>query len=276
MTTGTLQQLVYLQHRRLEGRAVIVGAEHVSFSALETLAHAGASAAAMVTDHAHHQTFAAFRAGARLRFGTSLLTRTALSGIHGRKSVEGVTVRDLDTGAESRLECQLVVFSADWIPDHELAVLANIELDPGTRGPRVDFGARTTRPGVFAAGNLVHAAEQADRAALSGIRAAAQVYHYLAGEAWPTRTRLDCDSPLRWVSPNVITSASGAGLLLRSERELIDARLAASQDGRRLWTGRVRRIMPGRSVRIRSDWTAEVEVGGGPVTLRVLSSRARR
>src|SRR5207244_1234826 len=34
MTTGTLQQRVYLHGERIEGRALIVGAEHVSYSAL--------------------------------------------------------------------------------------------------------------------------------------------------------------------------------------------------------------------------------------------------
>jgi flavin-dependent dehydrogenase len=42
MTTGTLQQLVYLKGRPVGERALIVGAEHVSFSALVTLGHAGA------------------------------------------------------------------------------------------------------------------------------------------------------------------------------------------------------------------------------------------
>ena len=51
MTTGTLQQLVYLKRRPVGERALIVGAEHVSFSALVTLGHAGASAVGM-TDRA--------------------------------------------------------------------------------------------------------------------------------------------------------------------------------------------------------------------------------
>src|SRR5262249_59961224 len=42
MTTGELQQRVYLGGERLPGRALIVGAEHVSFSAVVTLAPAGA------------------------------------------------------------------------------------------------------------------------------------------------------------------------------------------------------------------------------------------
>ncbi len=50
LTTGALQQLVYLLGERSGRRAVVVGAEHVSFSALLTLAHGGARAVAMVTE----------------------------------------------------------------------------------------------------------------------------------------------------------------------------------------------------------------------------------
>ena len=45
MTTATLQQLVHLRGQKVGRRAVIVGAEHVSFSAVATLAHGGASVA---------------------------------------------------------------------------------------------------------------------------------------------------------------------------------------------------------------------------------------
>ncbi len=50
MTTATLQQLVHLRGRKVGRRAVIVGAEHVSFSAVATLAHGGASVAGLVTE----------------------------------------------------------------------------------------------------------------------------------------------------------------------------------------------------------------------------------
>src|SRR5262249_44405993 len=68
MTTSTLQQLVHLRGQKVGRRAVIVGAEHVSFSAVATLAHGGASAAGLVTDLPRHQSLAAFRAGAAIRY----------------------------------------------------------------------------------------------------------------------------------------------------------------------------------------------------------------
>ena len=53
------------------------------------------------------------------------------------------------------------MFTGDWIPDHELARRAGLAMDPGTRGPVIDTTLETSAAGVFAAGNLVHAAEPA-------------------------------------------------------------------------------------------------------------------
>jgi len=273
LTTGALQQLVYRHGASPGRRAVVVGAEHVSFSALLTLSHGGARAVAMVTEHPRHQTVAAFRAGARLRFRTLLLTRTALTRILGRARVEEVELTDLDTGEARRITCDLVVFTADWIPDHELAVLAGAALDPGTRGPAVDAAFHTTRPGLFAAGNVLHGAETADIAALSGRAAAESVVRFLDGDPWPGfRVSIECEEPLHWIAPNSIV-APGSGVSspfrLRALEIVRSRELEISQDGRMLWHGRVKRLMPGRSARLPGGWTALVDAGGGRVVVRV-------
>ena len=81
MTTGMLQQLVYLQGRPPGRRALVVGAEHVSFSAIVTLAHGGARTIALTTEMARHQSLAAFRLGARLRYRVPVWTRIGVSAI---------------------------------------------------------------------------------------------------------------------------------------------------------------------------------------------------
>src|SRR5215204_3991343 len=154
MTTAMLQQLVYLQGRSPGSRALVVGAEHVSFSAIATLAHGGARTIALTTELPRHQSLAAFRLGALARYRVPVWTRSRVSAIRGRERVDEVELTDLDGGAVRTVACDTVVFSADWIPDHELAVLAGLELDRGTRGPVVDAELRTSRPGVFAAGNV--------------------------------------------------------------------------------------------------------------------------
>ena len=89
MTTSTLQQLVHLHGQRVGRRAVVVGAEHVSFSAVATLAHGGASAVALVTELPRHQSLAVFRLGAAIRYRAPVWTRTALTAIHGDRPGRG-------------------------------------------------------------------------------------------------------------------------------------------------------------------------------------------
>jgi hypothetical protein len=236
----------------------------------------------MITEHRHHQTLAAFRAGAALRFGTPLLTRSRLTAIHGRHGVEAVEVTHLDTGETHELPCDLVVFTDDWIPDHELAVLAGASLDPGTRGPSVDPALHTTRPGLFAAGNLLHGAETADVAALSGRHVAVGVLRYLEGRPWPgVRVPIRCQAPLHWIAPNAVadpspTAVPGRGFLLRAHERLTTPLVELVQDGRTLWRGRLPRLMPGRSARLPTTWTLGVDVGGGPVEVRVVAARRQR
>jgi thioredoxin reductase len=274
MTTSTLQQLVYLHGWKVGHRAVIVGAEHVSFSAVATLAHGGASVAAMVTELPKHQSLAAFRTGAALRYRAPVWPRTALTAIRGGERVEAVELTDLDSGRSRDLECDLVVFTADWIPDHELAVMAGCELHPGTRGPLIDPGLRTTRPGVFASGNLLHPAETADICALDGRHVAASVAAYLRGSReWPAQLRLAARDPLAWVEPNLLLGGAHNPprdrFLLRSREFLRRPRIRVRQEGRLLWSGRLRRLVPGRSAHIPTGWTGRVDPDGGSVTVSV-------
>jgi thioredoxin reductase len=274
MTTGMLQQLVALPGRRVGTRAVIVGAEHVSYSALLTLAHAGVAVAGMVTALPRQQSIALAHMGAALRYRVPLWTRTTVGSIRGRLRVEAVELRHLDSGQTRSVACDTVVFTGDWIPDHELAVMAGLALDPGTRGPRIDTGLRTARAGVFAAGNLLHGAEPADVAALSGRHAAASIAHRLAEpDAWPVpHVRLSCSAPLLWISPNAVSPARDdpprGRFALRSTEFLRRPTIEIRQDGRPLWSGRVSRLGPGRSASLPCDWIPAVDLGGGPVDVR--------
>jgi len=274
MTTATLQQLVHLRGEKVGRRAVIVGAEHVSFSAVATLAHGGASVAGLVTELPRHQSLRSFRAGAAVRYRAPVWTRTKVSAIHGGERVESVELTELDSGRTRTVDCDLVVFTADWIPDHELAVMAGCELDRGTLGPLVDPALRTTRRGVFAAGNLLHPAETADVCALDGHHAAPALAAYLRGPGeWPSQLRVAWRSPLAWVAPNLLLATGHPPprnrFLLRSREFVSRARIQVRQDRRELWSGRVGRLVPGRSAHIPAGWAGGVDPDGGPVIVAV-------
>jgi thioredoxin reductase len=274
MTTGTLQQLVHLRGEQVGTRAVIVGAEHVSFSAVATLAHGGASVAGLVTELPKHQSLGAFRVGAAARYRAPVWTRTAVTAIHGAERVESVELTELDSGRTRSVECDLVIFTADWVPDHELAAMAGCELDRGSLGPFVDTALRTNRPGVFAVGNLLHPAETADICALDGRHVAPGVAAYLRGPGeWPAQLPIRARAPLAWVAPNLLLASGHSPprdrFLLRSSEFVRRARIQVRQGGTELWSGRVGRLVPGRSAHIPASWAAKADPGGGPVTVAV-------
>ena len=277
LTTGLLQQLVELRSPRIGTRAVIVGAEHVSFSALLTLVHAGVRVAGMATHLPRHQSLPGAAVGAALRYRVPLWTRTLLTEIRGLPRVEEVELRDLGTGATRAVTCDTVVFTADWIPDHELSVTGGLELDPGTRGPQVDTALRTTHAGLFAAGNLLQGAEPADVAALSGRHAAAAVAGWLNQcDRWPERVPIVCRPPLLWISPNAVSGGEPPPrdrFALRSSAFLDGSDIEIRQHDRLLWTGRLRRMVPGRSSSLPASWLVKVDPHGSAIEVQSAAQR---
>jgi thioredoxin reductase len=265
-TTGSLQQLVHLHHARVGRRAVVVGAEHVSFSAVLTLAAAGCETVALVTEHRHHQTYPPLAWWTAGRRRVPVVAGARVAEIHGHGRVDGVVLEDGRT-----LACDTVVFTGDWIPDHELARRGDIPIDAGTLGPSVDQAGRTQVVGVFAAGNLVHAAETAAVAALNGRAAATAIAGFLRDGAWPRRrVAIAGEPPIRWVWPNALAAdAPTPSLLFRVDRWVDGAVVELTQDGRPLWRSRRRTLVPARSLRVPARALARIDPDGG--ALRVVT-----
>lgn len=268
-TTGELQNTVHVHHRPVGTRAVVVGAELVSWSAVLTLRSAGVSTALMVTRQPRPDSYAAVAAAGRLALGVPVRTRTRVVRIVGRGHVEGVEIEDVETGARDIVECDTVVFTGDWIADNELARAAGVDLDPATTGPLVDTAFRTSRDGLFAAGNLVHPVDTADVAALDGRFVAGRVADWLAGDRPnPGSVRLRATDPFRWVAPGRLRAgdARRTRLLLWSDELVIAPRVALVQDGHRLarlplpWPA-----APGRAFRVPARVLRDVNPAGGDV-----------
>jgi thioredoxin reductase len=265
-TTGQLQQWVHHQHLPLSGRALIVGAEHVSYSAVLTLREAGVRPVALVTDLPRTQTFRSFDLATRVGLRVPVWTGTSVTGVTGRDHLDGVLVRGPDE-VERKVAAEVVVFTGDFIPDNELARLAGLSMDPGTNGPACGFDGATSTPGVFATGNLVHPAETADvvaqRATKVGRAAAAWLREGDGRSARAEEVRLRVADPLLWVAPNLTRPGRGGTepLLVRTQAFLNHPRLHATQGGRLLGSFRPRRMMPNRSQTLPSDWLRRVEPG---------------
>jgi thioredoxin reductase len=272
-TTGQLQNLVHVHHAHIGSRALIVGAELVSWSAVLTLREAGCATAGMVSGYPRSEAYAVFRLPGRFLMDGPVFTRSRVVGISGRDRVRAAVVENIETGARTTVECDTVVFTGDWIPDHELARTGGLAMDPATRGPVVDAGLRTSRPGVFAVGNLLHPVDTADGAALDGRHVAAAVSNWLKNrDEAPKAVRIRTDGPLRWVAPQLVSAEGGVAargdLLFWVDEYRRLPKLRAVQDGRTLATKRTPwPAAPGRVYRAPWSLVADADPGGGDITV---------
>jgi thioredoxin reductase len=106
------------------------------------------------------------------------MTNSRLTNIFGRKRVEGVEITHKD-GDKKIIECDSIIFTGNWIPEHELARNGGLEINKQTNGPVIDKNFESSKKGVFVAGNLLRGVETADRCALEGKWAAKSVAEYL-------------------------------------------------------------------------------------------------
>ncbi|MFH8791279.1 NAD(P)/FAD-dependent oxidoreductase [Streptomyces sp. NPDC017941] len=273
-TTGELQQEVHLYRRAVGTRAVVVGAEPVAYAALDTLRRAGVEVAAQVTRRARHEAAPWRAAGARIVRGVPLLTGTEVAELTGRGRLSGVRLRHR-SGRVTHLACDTVVFTGDFVPDNELARRGGVPLAAGTRGPAVDAAFRTALPGVFAAGNLLHAVADAGAVAAEGAAAAAAVRRFLRSGAWPAPgPAVEVAAPLHWVTPNRLAADGprpvGGRFLLRATEFLTHPVLLVEQDGHVLHRERSwGRRAPGRTWTLDASWLPRADTGGGPLRVAV-------
>lgn len=285
MTTGQLQQQVHLHGSTVGDRAVVVGGELVSWSAVMTLREAGCRTVAMVTPYEKAEAYSLFRLAGRAALRVPVKARCRVVEIRGRDRVGEVVLEHLDTGVRTVVECDTVVMTGDWIPDHELARSAGLAIDPATKGPVVDASLRTSEAGVFAIGNLLHPVETADIAALDGDHVAAAVSEWLTDRLrpatgtmapdLPSGVRLTVAPPLRWVVPQRVDPTNGAPprrrLLTWCDDFVTAPVVEVSQGDRALGRHRIWwPAAPGRVFRLPASVLDGIQPDGGDVAIRLV------
>jgi thioredoxin reductase len=272
-TTGQLQNHVHLRHRAVGTRAVIVGAELVSWSAVLTLREAGCPASLMTTEYGRPECYAAVTAAGRLGLRVPVARRTRVARVIGRDRVRAVELVHLGTGNRRTFDCDTVVFTGSWIPDHELARMRGLEIDPQHNGPVVDSALRTSADGIFGAGNLLHPVDTADIAALDGQHVASQVRRYLDQDALPrAAVRLRAEPPFTWVTPGIIrpgdVPASRGRALLGAGEYRPFPRVTVRQGGRVIARRRLSwPVSPGRVFRVPWDLFSHADPDAGDVVV---------
>ena len=251
LTTGQLQQLVTRRvalPARLKS-AIIIGTEHVAFSAIWTARHAGLRVRAMAGEEDRIMSFAPLGTLARAA-GIDVITRARLCEIVTENGAPSAVILQTPQGIR-RLPTDAILFTGNWIPEAAALTGGPVAIDSRTGGPEIDQAMRTSAPGIFAAGNMLHGVESsgwcANEGRHAGLMAALFLHGDIAGEQAGRRLDLSSDIaflvPQRWYS-----AAEAAPVSLRVARDMQNRRLALTAGANQLWTGDRRSFLRKRRI----------------------------
>jgi len=168
-TAGTVQRLVNMDGIMPGRRVVILGSGDIGLIMARRLTFSGAKVLACVEMMKKSSGLMRNVVQCLNDYDIPLLLSHTVTDVEGREHVTGVKVSKVDgslkpiPGTETHYDCDTLVLSCGLIPENELTKKAGIEIDPKTRGPKVDPKTMATSvPGIFAGGNVVRVYDLVD------------------------------------------------------------------------------------------------------------------
>ena len=167
-TAGTVQRLVNMDGIMPGKRVVILGSGDIGLIMARRLTFQGAKVLACVEIMQKSSGLMRNVVQCLNDFDIPLLLRHTVIDVEGREHVTGVKVAKVDEdlkpipGTEIHFDCDTLLLSCGLIPENELSKGAGVEMDPKTRGPKVDADMATSVPGIFAGGNVVRVYDLVD------------------------------------------------------------------------------------------------------------------
>ena len=186
-TAGTVQRLVNMDGIMPGKRVVILGSGDIGLIMARRLTFSGAKVLACVEIMKKSSGLMRNVVQCLNDYDIPLLLSHTVTDVEGREHVTGVKVSRVDDDlqpvpdTEQHFACDTLVLSCGLIPENELTRKAGIEMDPKTRGPKVDADMATSVPGIFAGGNVVRVYDLVDwvsrDSAIAGRSAARYALH---------------------------------------------------------------------------------------------------
>ncbi|MBP5791309.1 MAG: FAD-dependent oxidoreductase [Kiritimatiellae bacterium] len=168
-TAGTVQRLVNMDGIMPGKRVVILGSGDIGLIMARRLTFSGAKVLACIEIMKKSSGLMRNVVQCLNDYDIPLLLSHTVTDVEGREHVTGVKVAQVDDnlkpipGTEIHYDCDTLVLSCGLIPENELTKKAGVDMDPKTRGPRVDPKTMATSvPGIFAGGNVVRVYDLVD------------------------------------------------------------------------------------------------------------------
>lgn len=219
-TAGAAQRYINIEGYQVGKRVLILGSGDIGLIMARRLTWEGAEVLACVEKMPYSGGLNRNIVQCLQDFSIPLYLSHTIIDIRGKDRVAGVTIAEVDAkgqaipGTEKDLECDTILLSVGLIPENELSVGAGIEMDPRTKGPRVNEKMETSIPGIFACGNVVHVHDLVDFVTEESQRAGEAAANYLLenfASAESEESEWLCIEPetrIVYTVPQYLTSAS--------------------------------------------------------------------
>jgi NADPH-dependent 2,4-dienoyl-CoA reductase/sulfur reductase-like enzyme len=239
-TAGVAQQLINTCNIAVGRKAVILGSGDIGLIMARRLTLTGVKVICVLEKLPYCSGLPRNRYQCLEDFDIPLHLNRTVTGIHGAKRLEGVTVSGLDengnpvSGSEYPVPCDTLILSVGLIPENEIALQLGIELLPVTKGIRVDSHLESSIPGVFSCGNSLHVNDLADNVSeegeLAGMWAARHALGKVTGK--PEQLPVRHGAGIRYTSPQAVYAGEPAIMNLRVNTPGIDKTLRFSSGNR--------------------------------------------
>ncbi|SUB83556.1 dihydrolipoamide dehydrogenase [Pragia fontium] len=251
LTTGALQQFIYLNRQTPCRNPVIIGTEIVSFSALWTLRNAGVKAKAMIEQGARITANRPLIMAAKL-FGVAVYCQTKLVEIGGLNRVEYVMVER--NGQREKIECDSVIFTGEFTGEYTLIKGSHLDYRADTGCPVVDNQGRCSDAAYYAIGNLLHPADMGDQCYQEGMKVGLAVAKDLQCPAPKASLRLPIvfDEKIQFTAPSCIAADENLSTLdlnIRVKQAITGTVVVKS--GNQVLYQKKHRCLPGRRIMLK-------------------------
>jgi len=227
-SAGTAQRWVNIEGFMPGNRFVILGSGDIGMIMARRLTIEGAKVERVLEIMPYLTGLTRNYVQCLMDYDITLQKSHTINRIIGDKRVEAVESVAVDEkwnpipGSEEIIPCDTVLLSVGLIPENELSKNVGVTLDPLTGGPIVDNHFMTSRPGIFAAGNVVHVYDLVDWVTEAGFAAGkgAAVYALQGEVAGVKQIALKAGENIRYVVPHLLDIDS-----LRSESTRLQLRV---------------------------------------------------
>ncbi|MEA1914543.1 MAG: FAD/NAD(P)-binding oxidoreductase, partial [Campylobacterota bacterium] len=203
ITTGALQRFVYMHNRSPFKKAVIIGSEIVSFSALMTAKHAGIKVQAILEEKESIDSYSILKPLTQYFLNTPVLTSTKIIKIEGTDgNIKGVTIEHNNT--VETIECDGIIFSGMFTPESSVLQESFNDFNYCNNSVFVSQDFQTTHKNIFVAGNVIRGALAAFKCYAEGEKVALSVDASLKNTQQKTFVKIDVSKNIQWYFPSMI------------------------------------------------------------------------